>query len=491
MLHRWFTDSVAKLPDACALEVGGRGYTYAELDAVSRGIAGRLRRVADRPRVGLLATRSVVAYAGYLAALRVGGTVVPLNAGYPHQRLAGIIAAAAPHVLVADRDQDSSFAAELPVLRFGTESVAAFLAADPEPAEDHPGAPDNPAYLLFTSGSTGRPKGVPTRHGNVDEYVRYQLERFEVGPGARLSQTYQLSFDPSVFDLFVAWGGGATLVVPTPEELFDPAAFVTGRAITHWSSVPSLISTSYAAGLLPAGCMPGLRWSMFCGEQLTREQAARWMDAAPEVTVENGYGPTETTVTCISWRVPRDRTAWPVTPNGTLPIGMPFPHVEGMVDEATGELLIRGSQRFAGYLDPADNAGRFTPLAGDLPTPTDWYRTGDRVTVIDGQYVHLGRIDFQVKVFGQRVELPEIEHLLRSYAGLDDAVVALVEGPRGKELAAVYCGPQTTARQVRDQLRAHLPVALIPRRFVRVDALPRNDNGKTDRRACAALLATD
>ncbi|MEU8180098.1 AMP-binding protein [Micromonospora sp. NPDC049044] len=496
MLHHWFLDSVRKTPDAIALVVGSADYTYADLDAVSRGIGHRLRQVAERPRVGLLASRSAAAYGGYLAALRSGGVAVPMNDANPPERLAQLTRAAGLDVVVVDRDQDASFAGAVPVVRIGAQSVAGFCATDAGPDDvDHlDGTPDDLAYLLFTSGSTGVPKGVPIRHRNLDEFVSYNIARYDVGPGSRLSATFHLTFDPSVFDMFVAWGAGATLVSPSQQDLFDPAAFVNRHRITHWYSVPSMISTGYAAGLLPAGCMPELRWSLFCGEQITLDQAAQWMDAAPHSTLENVYGPTELTVTVAAYRLPAERAAWPQTVNGTIPIGAIYPHLEHRVDPETGELQVRGPQRFGGYLDPADNVGRFVPsptTTDGVPGPDAWYRTGDRVGRHDGQFVHLGRIDHQVKVFGQRVELPEIEHAMRTWAGVTDAVVVLVDVAGGRELAAVYTGPEVAARELRGRLRPHLPLALIPKRYLRVDLLPLNDRGKTDRLACRDLLTAN
>lgn len=498
MLHSWFVNSVGQFPDHPALVVAGRTFTYAELDAISRGIAAQLRKeTVSRPRVGLLASRSVVAYGAYLAALRIGGVAVPLNAAHPAERTALLARSAGVDVVVADRGQDTGFAADLslPVARFGEESIEAFV-RDADPMDDVEISPQDLAYVLFTSGSTGRPKGVPLRHANLDEFIRYNIGRYDVGPGSRLSQTFHLTFDPSVFDMFVAWGSGATLVVPSEDDLFDPVSFVNRHQLTHWYSVPSVISAAVAAGMLPPDSMPSLRFSLFCGEQLTIEQAHAWADAAPASVLENVYGPTELTVTVCAYRLPRDRSAWPKTVNGTVPIGEIYPHLEYRIDADTGELQVRGSQRFHGYLDPADNAGRFLdPATGkeaNPPGPQAYYRTGDKVCVQDGQLVHLGRLDHQVKVFGQRVELEEIERALRVFAGVVDAVVALVERPgRGKELACVYTGEPVPTRQLRERLRDHLPLAVIPKQYVHVERLPLNDRGKVDRAACERILRNE
>jgi amino acid adenylation domain-containing protein len=493
MLHDWFLDSVRRFPAEPALVVDGQTLTYAELEAQSRGVRGLLRRAGGvRPRVGLLATRSAASYATYLATLRSGGVIVPLDASHPPERLGLVARSADLDLIVADAGQRTAFLEER-VIALDRGSLRELAgAADDDP--DWSGAPADPAYLLFTSGSTGRPKGVPIQHGNLDEFLRYNISRYEVGPGSRMSQTFHLTFDPSVFDMFVAWGGGAALVVPSAEDLFDPVAFVNRHGLTHWYSVPSLISLAAETGLLPPASMPALRWSLFCGEQFTLAQARAWADAAPASTMENVYGPTEVTVTFAAYRLPADRTAWPVTPNGTVPIGRVYRHLQHRID-GDGELQVRGSQRFASYHDPADNEGRFLepdgadPAATTTPSPDAWYRTGDRVTVHDGELVHLGRLDQQIKLRGYRVELHEIEGALRLWIGVDEAVVQAVTKPDGTlELAAVCTGDVPELRELRAQLQRHLPLHMIPKRVVKVERLPLNDRGKVDRTACAALL---
>ncbi len=504
MLHEWFTQSVRRFPARSALIVEGRRLTYAQLDAVSRGIVRLLRAEgANRPRVGLLATRTVAAYAGYLAALRMGGVVVPLDSGHPPERLSQVTRSAGLNFVVANRKQDTAFLSGSPVrvLRIGPETVADLLGpAVTHDGPDWSGAPDELAYLLFTSGSTGRPKGVPIRHGNLDDYLRFNIARYEVGPGSRMAQMTPLTFDPSVWEMFVAWGAGATLVVPSADEIYDPVTFMNQHQITHMFSVPSLITIARDADLLPPESMPSLRWSLFGGEQLSLAQARAWADAAPDSTLENVYGPTECTIMITAYRLPRNRASWPVTANGSIPIGHVYPHLEYRIDP-DGELLTRGSQRFSGYHDATDNDGRFAPPAGDGPDlagqagPVEaaaWYRTGDRVGVQDGALVHLGRLDQQIKIRGNRVELHEVEGAIRTWAGVDDAVVHMVSRPNGnKELAAACVGQVPPLHEFRGMLREHLPLHMIPGYLIRIERLPLNDNGKVDRTACAALLEAE
>ncbi|MFD4789930.1 AMP-binding protein [Streptomyces sp. NPDC058459] len=508
-LHAWFAASAGRHPDRVALEADGQALTYRELDEYSARVAAGVLRACPGPprRVGLLAGRRPATYAGYLAIQRLGATVVPLNTAWPGARNASVARRAGLDLVLTD---GTGGAHQLSVPLLDLADVAGDSAGGPLPS----GEVGAPAYILFTSGSTGAPKGVPILHDNVVPYLAHVIDRYEVGPGSRLSQTFDLTFDVSVFDMFTAWGGGATLVVPSRDEILAPVRFVNDRHLTHWCSVPSVISFARRMRALRHGAMPGLRHSLFAGEPLTLQQAQAWQAAAPASRLENFYGPTELTITCSEFALDTDMGGWPSTANGTVPIGHIYPHLEHRVLDAAGlpteegELCVRGPQRFPGYLDPVDNAGRFWDLDGDRPAdpapgPSGsavrstgtvparmWYRTGDRVRPAgpDG-FLHLGRLDHQVKVDGYRVELGEIESALRDQPDVHDAVVlALPTAHGGTELHAVCTGEDPAPGTLLAALREQLPAYMVPA-FLHVRSeLPLNGNGKTDRTALAALL---
>lgn len=517
-LYSWFRRSAASHPDLTALEVGGTRLSYAALDRLVIRLAARIRHAGSaEPRMlGLCASRTVAAYAGYLAALRAGAAVVPLNPAAPATRNAAICQAAGVDVLLAD----DSGAGDAAALLAGTSATVLRLAGARWWEDDQPAGPEwepereepDPAelaYVLFTSGSTGRPKGVPIQHRQLLDYVPYCAQRYAVGPGSRLSQTFDLTFDPSVFDMCLAWYGGATLVVPQPEELLTPARFVQDNQLTHWFSVPSVISLAARLRGLPPGSMPQLRWSLFAGEQLTLDQARRWAAAAPDSVLENVYGPTELTITCLGYRLPADPGRWPSTSNGTVPIGRPYPHLEAMLltedgaagGEGTvreGELCVRGSQRFQGYLDREDNRDRFVRAGGqqaasatDPPAEPDWYRTGDLVGWQDGELVHLGRADDQVKISGHRIELGEIESALRQHPAVHEAVVVTTEGgSAGPVLHALYTGQPVTWRALVSHAQQRLPLYMVPAQGHQLTEFPLNTNGKIDRVRLRRLVLT-
>ncbi len=495
-LYRMFATAAGRHPQAAAVELPAGNVSYRRLRRAAETVAALLRDACgDRvARVGLLAGRSAVAYAGYLGALRLGAAVVPFHPEHPAARNRRIRELADVDVVVADKELwqrgGPQWADGLPVLLLTDDDVLSPpTAARREDLPPHEAQPDRLAYVLFTSGTTGRPKGIPIRHRNVLPFLQHNIARFGVGPGCRMSHTFDLTFDLSVFDLFVTWGGGAMLVVPDRSELFSPVDYATRRRLTHWFSVPSAVSVSAGLGLLPAGRKATtLRHSVFCGEPLTYKQAAAWRATAPYSTLDNLYGPTELTVACTEYRLPCDPRQWPHTSNGTVPIGRPYEHLEHLVDAETGELCMRGAQRFDGYLDPRDDADRFLAHHGEGPVePRHYYRTGDRVRLEGGHLVHLGRLDDQMKIRGFRIEPGEVEAALRRLPEVHEAVVAPITQAGVTELIAGYTGQPVPRRELLRVLRGALPIHLVPRRFLHLDSLPRNANGKTDRAALREL----
>jgi amino acid adenylation domain-containing protein len=285
------------------------------------------------------------------------------------------------------------------------------------------------AYLLFTSGSTGVPKGVAVSQSNAVAYMEYAAKRFGIHGRDRCSQNFDLTFDLSVHDLFTCWDAGATLC-PYAEQTLTPATLVEEKKLTVWFSVPSVAMFASKLGLLEPGAFPTLRWSLFCGEALSSSLAAAWQAAANNSILENLYGPTEATIAITYYRW--DSATSPAEcVRGLVPIGWPFDGQQVCaVNEdlapvpfgESGELCLGGSQVTRGYLnDPEKTAKSFVRLkhTGDQV----WYRTGDLVRQDErGCLFYLGRRDFQVKVNGYRVELQEIDLVLREAARTELAV---------------------------------------------------------------------
>jgi amino acid adenylation domain-containing protein len=471
-----FLRSAEQHPSRPALEVAGETLSYAELHDRAVGIAAAL---AEPPVTAVLAARSVTAYAAVLGALLAGHGYVPLNPRFPPRRNAAMLRRAGCRTLVVDAEGEETVAAVLAEL----EEPPKVLRGELPPAggwEPLPPRPEAVAYVLFTSGSTGMPKGVAVRHDNVVPFVDAAVERYGVSEDDRCSQTFDLTFDLSVFDMFVAWERAACLCVPSPGELMAPGGFVRRSELTLWFSVPSTAAFMNRLRQLKPGSFPTLRWSLFCGEPLPAELAGAFADAAPNSTVENLYGPTEATIACTVYRWDPERSPAECV-RGIVPIGEAIGDTQTLVAD-DGELLLAGPQVTSGYLDdPERTAEAFVIPAGQSEIH---YRTGDRVQR-GPPLAYLGRLDDQIKVLGHRVELGEVEAALRSAAGVDEAVaLGWPRTPSGAGgIVAFLPDRRADPDALRRALADDLPDYMVPRRIELRDELPLNVNGKIDRHA--------
>jgi len=359
-------------------------------------------------------------------------------------------------------------------------------------------AVDSIAYLLFTSGSTGQPKGVMVSHANVLHYLDCVTKRYGFTSNDRVSQTFDLTFDLSAHDMFVAWESGACLCCPTQKQLIKPGAFVNDARLTVWFSVPSTAVFMRRFGVLKPGMYPGLRLSLFCGEALPVEVAHHWTLAAPNSVIENIYGPTELTIACTAYRWDNAKSP-DECEQGIVPIGQPFDGMRALVvdeqlreveDGRDGELLMSGPQLSLGYWQDEEKTRQaFVPLAGKNGI---YYRTGDRVRrpAVNKPLVYLGRLDNQIKVLGHRIELGEVEAAVRQISGLE-GVVALGWPTRESHADGIEVFLETDTFDTKalvSQLKGKLPVYMLPRNVLVLRRLPLNTNGKYDRKALQLIL---
>jgi amino acid adenylation domain-containing protein len=518
-LYQWFEDTALRFPDSPALEVTGEIVTYAALRAMASALAERVVAVRGGavPRISLFAGRELPDYVAYLAIQRLGACVVPLHPGHPEPLLLDLVTRARVEVVIADPVRAEMFNALPRRRRPAIVPLTVERDAPPAAPAALPGVPDDgdsEAYLLFTSGSTGTPKGVPIRHRHIVPYVAHNIGLYGLGADCRMSQSFGMTFDPSVFDLFGAWGAGATLVATAEPDLYRPVDHIVRDRLTHWSSVPSVIRVARQLGNLPLGQATTLRHSVFGAEPLTVGDVELWRRVAPNSEIRNVYGPTELAITCTQHQLSGPAAPWFTGSNGTVPIGTVYPHLEGVViDEdglpaQEGELCVRGSQRFDGYLDPRENIGRFVEYSAGSPavgydgrgplTEHHWYRTGDQVRWEEGGgppgapasrfLVHCGRLDDQVQVSGHRVETGEVEAAMRRHPAVTEAAVVPVTDKGETWLAAAHSGAEVSEQEIQQWLRSRLPAHMLPRRVQHVDLMPLNDNGKTDRAAVAAMF---
>jgi amino acid adenylation domain-containing protein len=515
-----FLRSLLKRPQSKALELGGLSLSYEQLWEYAGRISACLRPECDPSEkvVAVLADRSVGAYGGILGVLGSGRGYVPLNPKFPIERTLLMLRASGCKTLIIGEECAEILESLLPQLDqplklvvpdAGWEpagnSAAAHriilskeLAMVADPSEPQVSGSDT-AYLLFTSGSTGMPKGVAVSQSNAVAYMEYAAKRFGIHGEDRCSQNFDLTFDLSVHDLFTCWDAGATLC-PYAEQTLTPATLIDELQLTVWFSVPSVAMFASKLGLLQPGEFPTLRWSLFCGEALSASLAAAWQQAANHSILENLYGPTEATIAITYYRWD-SATSPSECVSGLVPIGWPF---EGQqvcaVDEnlapvpqgKSGELCLGGSQVTRGYWnDPVKTAKSFVHLehTGDQL----WYRTGDMVRQdARGCLFYLGRRDFQVKVNGYRVELQEIDLVLRQAAQTELAVAIpwpLSEGSASGIVGVLSGSDPSHDGKIISACESRLPRYMVPNRLYHFPEIPLNVNGKIDRGKITEMLA--
>ena len=512
-----FYENAKRSPERLALCVDQRDLTYGELAALSERIAARLEQGSafEAKRVGILASRSWVAYAGLLGACWAGAAYVPLNPDWPEQRLLRILEATELDALIVDDRGLKLLTAQ--ALRLGPKHILApgsstsFSLGTPPDAAHVVGfdalPPSNPrhlpktlgedglAYIMFTSGTTGLPKGVMISAGNVFSFLSAMRELYPFRAQDRVSQTYELTFDPSVLDMFTTWASGASLHVVPAGQVMGPSRFIREKALTSWFSVPSTVAFMRNMKMLTAGAFPSVRYSIFCGEPLPASSAQAWQGAAPHSVVDNLYGPTEATVVCIGQRCGAPLVV--TEGRGTVAIGRPFSGMEAAIVDSPlhflplgerGELALSGKQIAKGYFkNEKETAARFRIINGRV-----WYLTGDLASQdADRRFHHLGRTDNQVKVLGNRVELEEVEAHLREICGRES--VAAVAWPvihgSAEGIVAFVAGGTLSAAEIRKGMQSRVPKYMVPTQVRFLERLPLSASGKTDREALREVLS--
>jgi amino acid adenylation domain-containing protein/non-ribosomal peptide synthase protein (TIGR01720 family) len=495
-IHEVFAAQAALTPEAPALVFEGETLGYGELDRRADQVAHHLLRRGARPGdlVGVLMERSIEMVAALLGVLKAGCAYVPLDPGYPRERLAFMLEdCGMPLVLAQERLRGA--------LPEGTGQVVCLdsewerIACESATGLTGLAGPDSVAYAIYTSGSTGRPKGAMNSHRGIANRLLWMQDRYRLDGSDRVLQKTPYSFDVSVWEFFWPLTTGACLVVARPEGHRDPGYLVrliVEAEITTLHFVPSMLH----AFLEQEGVerCTSLRRVMCSGEALSFDLQQRFF-ARLGAELHNLYGPTEAAVDVTSHACePGDR-------RGIVPIGRPIANLQiHIVDRALrpvpagvpGELLIGGVGLGLGYLRrPALTAERFIPNPLSEEPGTRLYRTGDLARHLpDGAVEFLGRLDFQVKIRGFRIELGEIEAALGEIAEVAQAVVVARSEVSESGRLVAYVVPRRGAHlemaALRQALQRRLPEFMVPAAFVVLPEMPLTFSGKVDRRALPA-----
>ena len=517
-IYKRFEAQVEQTADAVAVVYEDKQLTYRELNARANKIAHYLQALGVKPDVlvGICMERSLEMVVGLLGILKAGGAYVPLDPTYPKERLSFMLTETQVPVLLTQKPLVEQLPQhESRVICLDTDWDAIATESEENPVSEV--TPQHLAYVMYTSGSTGKPKGVQINHANVWHYIQAISEVLQVNANDVYLHTASFSFSSSVRQLMVPLSQGATSIIATREQTKNPLSLfelIQKQGVTVSDTVPSVWRYGLQAlenlnevsrqTLLNSK----LRLILLSGEitpcQLLK-QLRNQLKSQP--CFFNVYGQTETIGNC-AYPVPDefDRE------QGYVPVGYPYPHNQAYILDdhlqpvavgEIGELHMAGACLARGYLNRPDlNAEKFisNPFVETQLNPSEsterLFKTGDVARYLpDGAIEILGRVDFQVKLRGMRVELGEIESMLEQHPTVKEAVVTAREDDSGDKRLVAYIVPKLASNEInqtvitkelRNFLKEKLADYMVPSAFVMLAALPLTPNGKVDRRALPA-----
>jgi len=517
LLQHWIAQHAQRRPEAVALAMNQQRMTYGELEAASNQLAHLLKAAGCQKgdRVCFLIPKSPAAIVCILGILKADCIYVPIDPASPAARAAKIIAACENRWLLAagavtnlleelTADEKIRGAVSIGWLdeqacggkNFTAQFSQPDLSSQPATPPAYQNSRADAAYILFTSGSTGVPKGVVITHDNVIHFVEWAVKYFGMSPYDRVSGHSPLHFDLSVFDVFGAFAAGAQLHLVPPELNLLPnklTGWIRRAELTQWFSVPSALNYMAKFDAVQFHDFPALQRLLWCGEVLPTPALAYFMKRLPHARFTNLYGPTETTIASSYYSVlqcPEDeKTAIPIGAGcAGEALHVLNEQLQPLPPNAIGDLYISGAGLSPGYWrDPEKTAAVFLQNPNSADPHDRLYKTGDLAKIGDDGLVYfLGRADSQIKSRGYRIELGEIETALHAMQDLQESAVVAINAS-GFEGAAICCayvpiaGVEVNSPNLRKALAKVLPNYMMPARWLALERLPKNDNGKIDR----------
>ncbi len=492
--------------DRAAVIYHNKVQSYAELERFSNAFAAFLLKNGSRKRpVVIFGHKEEEFLPCMFGALKAGCAYVPVDITFPEDRLEMVLQDVAPDFFVDLRGTQISLPDTTRRLALAEIDTIFSNYHDGAVARENWVQPQDNCYILFTSGSTGRPKGVPICRANLENLAAQLTEWCAIETENEIiTNQISFSFDVSVVSVYIGISLGKALytidkkMMETPAQLYDGLA---QSGISFWVSTPSFAELCAMSEHFNQQMLPSLRRFLFCGETLTHKLVDLLAERFPHADIVNTYGPTEATVLV---------TASVITPEMArserpIPIGQPLPEVEFRIVDPQGRLLPEGETGELQII--SDNVGHGYWGRPDLTEKVFFetvsrgekkrgYRTGDACYELNGLYYFCGRIDFQIKLNGFRIELEDIENNLVKIDNISRAVcIPVMKVEKVDYLAAfvLLTHPIEGSRlheitRIKNELARFVPSYMIPRKIVLRDSLPTNTNGKVDRKVLAASL---
>lgn len=466
--------------------------TYGELKEKSDNLAAYLAELkTDKSAIVVYGELDFEMIVSFLGASKAGFSYIPIDAHTPKERIELILNVAKPTAVIAVHEWPE-LATEVPVIT--AEELTEMMMHAPRHAPALiPVTGASNYYIIFTSGTTGVPKGVQISHDNLVSFTNWLLQDFGLEEGARFLAQAPYSFDLSVMSIYPALALGGSLT-PLPNEIINDFKQLFTRlpqlTIDVWVSTPSFIELCLMEPSFDGEHLPALRTFLFCGEELPKPTAEKLAARFPTAHIYNTYGPTEATVAISAIEITQEV----LKSVQRLPIGYVKEDTQIYIMEGMsklpageiGEIVIAGPSVSKGYLNnPAKTAEAFFQLDGVLA-----YRTGDAGKLVDNLLQYEGRLDFQIKLHGYRIELEEVDHHLTNVSYVKQAVVVpKYQGNKVQQLIA-YVVPQAhefssdfqLTKAIKQELATLTMDYMIPQKFVYVEQLPLTSNGKIDRK---------
>ena len=472
---------VQEQPEAVAVRHTNDELTYKQLDEESSKLA-HLLQDSKKPMI-LYGHMSPYMIVGMIGAIKSGCGYVPIDTSVPKERVNMIIDKVQPEIIFNTSDET-----------FEQTNAQVLKVSDIQDSQypivfDSQMKQNDVVYTIFTSGSTGEPKGVQIEYASLNEFAEWMVSLNKTGTGKEWLNQAPFSFDLSVMAIYPCLTSGGTLNLVDKDMIKKPKLLnemLVQTPMNVWVSTPSFIEMCLLLPNLNEQQYSSLKQFFFCGEILPHKTAKALVERFPNSMIYNTYGPTEATVAVTSIQITEEI----LNQYNPLPVGVARPGTKLFATEE-GELVIEGQSVSLGYLKNEEKTTAVFNFEDGVRT----YHTGDKAKIEDGLWFIQGRIDFQIKLNGYRMELEEIETQLRQSKHVREAVVVPVY-KNGKVIHLIGAVVPTEpvednlamTTHIKHELKSRLPEYMIPRKFEWMEQLPLTSNGKLDRKKIAEVV---